>query len=79
MHPEAVGLQIVALGRIELPIGEALRLEMVKTGPESEQMVHLQYYVATEAGGWALWLSCPRTEVAALEAALQALAPPSID
>ena len=78
MHPQAVGLQIVALGRVELPIGEALRLEMVETDPESEQMVHLQYYVSTESGGWALWVSCPRTDVAALEAALQALTPPSI-
>ncbi len=78
MHPQAVGLQIVALGRVDLPIGEALRLEMVKTDPESEQTVHLQYYVSTEAGGWALWLSCPRTDVAVAEAALQALTPPSI-
>lgn len=78
MHPQAVGLQVGALGRVELPIGEALRLEMVETDPESEQMVHLQYYVSTESGGWALWLSCPRTDVAALEAPLQALTPPSI-
>lgn len=78
MHPQAVGLQVGALGRVELPIGEALRLEMVETDPESEQMVHLQYYVSTESGGWALWVSCPRTDVAGLEAALQALTPPSI-
>lgn len=78
IHPKAVGLQIVALGRVELPIGEALRLEMVKTDPGSEQTVHLQYYISTEAGAWALWLSCPRTDVAALETALQALTPSPI-
>ena len=78
LHPQAVGLQVVALGRVELPLGEALRLEMVKTEPESEQMVHLQFYICTEAGGWALWLSCPRADLAAAEAALQAVTPPSI-
>jgi len=78
MHPQAVGSQIVALGRVELRIGEALRLEMVKTDTESDDMVHLQYYVSTESGGWALWLSCPRNDVAALEAPLQALTPPSV-
>lgn len=78
MHPEAVGLQIASLGRVDLPIGEALRLEMVRTDPGSEDIVRVQYYVSTESGGWALWLSCPRADLAAREAALQSIAPPSM-
>lgn len=75
MHPEAVGLQIASLGRVVLPIGEALRLEMEGSDPGSEDIVRVQYYVATESGGWALWLSCPKEELAAREAALEAMAP----
>jgi len=29
MHPRAAGLQVRSLGRVDLPLGEALRLEMV--------------------------------------------------
>ena len=41
-----------------------------------EDIVHLQYYIATELGPWALWLSCPREDVADAEASLRELTPP---
>jgi hypothetical protein len=76
IHPRAVGMQIRSLGRVDLPIGEALRLEMVNADPAEEDMVHVQYYISTEAGGWALWLSCPRDDLAAREEAVHAVVPP---
>ncbi len=76
IHPQAAGTQLDALGRVELPLGEALRLEMVDHAPDAEDLVHIQYYIATESGGWALWISCPRADLAAREASLQELAPP---
>lgn len=76
MHPHATEMQIRSLGRVYLQLGEALRLEMMKAGPEGEGIVHLQYYVATELGPWALWLSCPREDVADCEASLRDLTSP---
>jgi len=73
-----VGKQIRSLGRVELPIGEALRLEMVNAEPAEEDIVHLQYYISTDAGLWALWLSCARGDLAAREAAIHAIVPPSM-
>jgi hypothetical protein len=78
MHPGAAGLQIRSLGRVELPLGEALRLEMVNAGPGGEDGVHVQYYICTDAGGWALWISCARGDLAGREAALRAMLPPVI-
>jgi hypothetical protein len=78
MHPGAVGLQIRSLGRVELPLGEALRLEMVNAGPGGEDVVHVQYYICTDAGGWALWISCARGDLAGREAALHAMMPPVV-
>ena len=68
---EAQGRSIV-----HLQLGEALRLEMASAVPDAGDTVHLQYYIATELGPWALWLSCPRTEVADSEAFLRDLTPP---
>ena len=42
-------MQIRSLGRVDLPIGEALRLEMVNADPAEEDIVHVQYYISTEA------------------------------
>ena len=72
-------MRIRSLGRVDLPLGEALRLEMVDAGPGGEGIVHLQYYIATELGPWALWLSCPREDVADREASLRELTPPFVD
>ncbi len=80
MHPRAAGMQVLALGRVQLPLGEALRLELASggTGP-AEDVAHVQYYIATEVGPWALWLSCPRSELAQRESALKDLVHPLID
>ena len=79
MHPRAVGMQVGALGRVELPIGEALRLELVSDVPGESEMGHIQYYISTDAGPWALWLSCPRAELPDREAVLQKLVYPFTD
>lgn len=75
-HPNATDMRIRALGRVHLQLGEALRLEMVNDGPEGDDLVQLQYYIVTELGPWALWLSCPREEAAEREASLRELTPP---
>ncbi len=76
IHPSAVGSQIRAMARVELPLGEALRLEMAPADPGGADVVHIQYYISTDAGAWALWLSCARGDLAAREAALEAITPP---
>ncbi len=76
IHPGATGARVRSLGRVDLPLGEALRLELELEGPGDGAVVNLQYYVCTDAGGWALWLACPGNELAAREAALGQLAPP---
>jgi len=76
MHPRATEMRIRSLGRVYLQLGEALRLEMVNAGPDGDDLVHLQYYIATELGPWALWISCARADVAECEASLRELTPP---
>ena len=76
MHPHATEMRIRSIGRVYLQLGEALRLEMINIGSDGEDIVHLQYYIATELGPWALWLSCPREDAADAEASLRELAPP---
>jgi hypothetical protein len=77
MHPQATGMRIHSMSRVNLQLGEALRMEMTSADPGDEDMVHLQYYVATDLGPWALWLSCPRAEVDNAEASLRELKPSS--
>jgi hypothetical protein len=74
IHPRAAGLRVRSLGRIELPLGEAVRLEMVDPAAPAAD-VHVQYLIDTDAGAWALWLSCPADELAGHEAALRAIVP----
>ena len=76
MHPQATEMRIRNLGRVYLQLGEALRLEMVNAGRDEDDIVHLQYYIVTELGPWALWLSCAPAEVADHEAAIRELTPP---
>ena len=76
IHPRAVGATIHSLGRVDLAIGEALRLELENADSAGEDTVDLQYYISTNAGGWALWLSCPRDDLADLEASLRGIVPP---
>ena len=72
-------MQIRSLGRVELPLGEALRLEMGDADPRTEDVAHIQYYIWTEAGAWALWLSCARGDLAGREAALREISPPFME
>lgn len=76
MHPHATEMRIRSLGRVHIQLGEALRLEMMKADSDGEDIVHLQYYIATELGPWALWLSCGRDDIADCEASLRELTPP---
>ncbi len=76
MHPHADEMRIRSLERVYLRLGEALRLEMTNAVTIDEDTVHLQYYVATELGPWALWLSCSRADLADCETSLRELAPP---
>jgi hypothetical protein len=76
MHPHATEMRVRSLGRVYLQVGEALRLEMTNADADGGDVVHLQYYIATEVGPWALWLSCAREEVADCEASIRALTPP---
>ena len=76
MHPRAVGMKVHALGRVEIQLGEALRLEFVSDVPGESEMGHLQYYISTDAGPWALWLSCPRADLPNREAVLRGLVHP---
>jgi hypothetical protein len=66
-------MRLAAFGRVELPLGEALRLEFADDTPGSSEQGNLQYYISTDAGPWALWLSCPRDELEAAEDALHRL------
>ena len=79
MHPQASEMRISSLGRVELPLGEALRIEMTYADGSQDHIVHLQYYIATELGPWALWLSCARDDAEELESSLRELAPPLWD
>ena len=73
MHPQATEMRILSLGRVELPLGEALRIEMAYADGSQDHVVHLQYYIATELGPWALWLSCAREDAEDCEATLREL------
>lgn len=79
MHPRATEMRIRSLGRVYLQLGEALRLEMATADPGGDDLVHLQYYIATELGPWALWLSCSRADVDDAESSIRELAPPFAD
>ena len=72
--PAIVGSVVRSLSRVELPLGEALRLEIEMAGPGDP--VHVQYHIATGSGGWALWISCPRSELKDREDALAAIVVP---
>ena len=76
MHPHATEMRIRSLGRVYLQLGEALRLEMASDASGAENTVHLQYYIATDLGPWALWLSCRRADVDDCETSLRDLKPP---
>jgi hypothetical protein len=76
IHPRATGMRIESIGRVNLELGEALRLELSDGKPGGADTVNLQYYIATELGTWALWLSCAGDDATESEASLRALTPP---
>ena len=71
IHPNVTEMRIRSLGRVYLQLGEALRLEMTNVDSDRGDVVELQYYIATELGPWAIWLSCPREDLADAEASLR--------
>jgi hypothetical protein len=72
LDPEAAGLAVRSLERVHHQLGDALRLELADPrGPGIE--VHLQWFIATRVGAWALWIACPPDEAAAHEAELAAV------
>jgi hypothetical protein len=72
IHEGAAGATVRSMDRVELELGDALRVELTGIG-EDEDLVHLQYFIATEMGGWALWTSCPSAEVDEHEQAIATL------
>ena len=76
LHPHAAEMRVRSLARVSLQLGEALRLEMTNTDAVGEDIVHLQYYIATELGTWAVWLSCSPADLADCETSLRELSPP---
>ena len=76
LHPRAEGMHIRSIGRVELRLGEALRIEMTDPSGDDGHIAHVQYYVVTGAGPWALWLSCDRADLQSRENALHDLRPP---
>ncbi len=77
LDPVASGSVIRTMTRLNLPVGDALRIEM--GDPASQDIVHVQYFIATDAGGWALWISCQPSMLAAFEAALPTITLPPAD
>jgi hypothetical protein len=76
VHPRVAGLRVRSLDRVDIALGEALRLEMADGEAAAADPIHLQYYVVTDVGPWALWISCNRDDAAGHEAALAAIRPP---
>lgn len=68
-------MAVHSLGRVDLTIGEALRLEMTDPNASDGDVVHVQYYISTESGGWALWVSCTKSDMARLEATVHESSP----
>ena len=57
IHPHATEMRIRSLGAFTFSSAKRSASEMVNAAPDGDEPVHLQYYIATELGPWALWLS----------------------
>lgn len=73
IDPQAAGLVLRSVTRVDLPLGEGLRIEAAPPDAADDAPVHLQWYVATRMGPWAMWTVCAPAEVAGREAELQAI------
>ena len=72
LDPEASGLAVRSMERVHHHLGDALRLELADPSGFGVE-VHLQWFIATRVGAWALWIACPPDEAAAHEAELAAV------
>jgi hypothetical protein len=70
LDPEAPGMSLRSLGRVDHRLGEALRLELGTPGAADGEPVHIQWYIATRVGPWAMWTACRPDEVEGREAIL---------
>lgn len=65
VHPAAVGSMVRAITQVDLPVGYGLRIEMAESA--TADLIHLQYHIATDNGGWAMWTSAPADALDGLE------------
>ncbi len=47
---------------------------MASAEPGDQDVAHVQYFIETEAGAWAIWISCPLEELPRHEAMLHEFA-----
>ena len=73
LDPAAPGLAIRSMTRVRHRLGDALRLELGESGQTDPTLVHLQWFIATRSGPWAMWTTCAPDEVASREEGLAAL------
>ena len=79
IHPAATGMVVRSIDRVEFPVGDALRIELADPAadPATTDVVHVQYHVITQSGGWALWISATADVLRAAEAQLPELVTPA--
>jgi len=65
VHPAAAGSIVRAITQVDLPVGYALRIEMGESA--SAELIHLQYHIATDNGGWAMWTSAYQDQIDGIE------------
>ena len=65
VHPAAAGSIVRAITQVDLPVGYALRIEMAESA--SAELIHLQYHIATDNGGWAMWTSAYQDQIDGIE------------
>lgn len=69
LDPQAAGLTVVKLERVRHRLGVAMRVEMANPLAAVDER-HVQWFIATRVGPWALWAACTRADLAAREAVL---------
>ena len=65
VHPAAAGSMVRGITQVDLPVGYALRIEMAES--MTSEVIHLQYHIATDNGGWAMWTSAPESQLEGIE------------
>ena len=77
VHPAAAGSMVRAITQVDLPVGYALRVEMAASA--TADVIHLQYHIATDNGGWAMWISAPADALDGVEESLAEYVTPNED